>query len=74
LYYSMKCSYGLNEFFYKRKFQKHNHDAQGAFVVAAKNQALLDLANVGVVITSNKLETTSISQDDGDPGDKYTTV
>jgi hypothetical protein len=36
-YYIVKMSYGQNETRYYRTQRKHNHDAETAFVVAAKN-------------------------------------
>ena len=74
-YCSMKCSYGVNEYFYKRKSGKHDHGAQSEFIKDAKKQALLDLAAAGVAgVKMNELETTQPSWDDGDPGEKYKTV
>jgi hypothetical protein len=75
MYYSVKCSHGANEYGYKRSFKKHNHEAQQAFVQAAMQQAVADLAAAGVAgVTTDQLTLSAIRQAENDPGNKYTEI
>jgi hypothetical protein len=75
MYYSVKCSYGVHAFKYKRRFKAHNHEAQQAFSRDAMNQAVLALAAAGGPnVTTDQLGLSAIRQRENDPGNYYTEI
>jgi hypothetical protein len=76
MWYSIKCSYIDWQRSYKRQYPDHNHDAQGAFIVDAKNAAVAELLGSGQArfagVTANAIETSGLRVNlPNDPGGNY---
>jgi hypothetical protein len=78
VWYSVTCSYSDWSRRYKRQHQVHNHDAQAAFVVAAKQDAVNEMQGSGQArfagVTANQVGTTSLGDDANDPGQGYRAI
>ena len=64
MWYAIRCSYDTWSADYKRTFPAHSHDAEAAFVVAAKNAAVAALRGSGqqkyAAVTANLISTTGL--------------
>ena len=76
MWYAITCSYSDWSRRYKRQHPVHSHDAQSAFVVAAKNDAVTEMQNSGqprfANVTANQIGTSSMQVNlPNDPGNGY---
>ena len=73
---TVTCSYSDWSRRYKHSYAAHNHNAEAAFVVNAKNNAVAEMLGSGqprfANVTSNQVGTTSLQVKLGnDPGQEY---
>lgn len=76
MWFAVTCSYSDWSRRYKRSYGAHSHDAEGAFVVAAKNDAVGEMHGSNQArfanVTSNQVGTSSMQVKlDNDPGAGY---
>lgn len=76
MWFTVRCSYDTWSADYKRQYPAHNHDAQGAFVVAAKTAGVAALHGTGQAkyahVALNDLGTTGLKVNlENDPGASF---
>jgi hypothetical protein len=76
VWFTVTCSYSDWSRRYKHEHRSHSHDAEGAFVVAAKNAAVAEMQGSGQArfanVTVNQVGTSSMQVKlPNDPGDGY---
>lgn len=76
MWYTVTCSYSDWSRRYKHEHGAHSHDAEGAFVVAAKNAAVAEMRNSGqgrfATVTADQVGTSGMRVKlPNDPGDGY---